>query len=188
MTVHEPIIEPGKYRLRVEDYEMLAEAGTFGAARTELIEGEIIVMSPQYRPHGMVKMGLYDALRDALRAMNSPLRPVVEFTLALAEDSMPDPDLMLTSEPSGPKAVPLASVALVIEVSDTTLDDDLGPKSHLYARHGVPEYWVADVNARLIHRMWEPSSQAYGRRDKVVFGEPLASATIQGLAVATDDL
>ena len=127
VTAHDQL-RPGKYRLQVHDYECLADAGVFSGHRTELIEGDVIVMSPQFRPHGMVKMRLYDVLRDRLRESGSPLRPVVEFSLALSNDSMPDPDIMLTAEPDGPRAVPLASVVLIIEVSDTTLAHDLGAK------------------------------------------------------------
>lgn len=187
MTAHASIT-PGKYRLRVADYEMLSCAGAFGDRRTELIEGDVIVMSPQYRPHGMIKMELYDRLRDLLRASGSVLRPVIEFSLALADDSMPDPDIMLTTQPRGEKAVPLSSVALVIKVSDTTLASDLGAKARLYARHGIPEYWVADVNARIIHQMWAPVDGAFAERRDVIFGEPLAAATVTGLQVETTDL
>lgn len=187
MTVQERL-PPGRYRLRVDDYERLVEAGAFGEAKTELIEGEVVVLSPQFRPHGMVKMDLYDELRDVLRAQRSPFRPVVEFSLALSPENMPDPDILLTSQPRGPRAVPLDSVPLVIEVADTTLADDLGVKLRLYARFGVPEYWVADVNARVIHRMWSPSVDRFARRDEVDFGEPIASATINGLTIITSSL
>lgn len=184
MTVQERI-PPGKYRLRVEDYERLVEAGAFGDAKTELIEGEVIVLSPQFRPHGMVKMDLYDQLRDVLRAQGSPFRPVVEFSIALSPENMPDPDVILTSEPRGPRAVPRESIPLIIEVSDTTLADDLGVKLRLYARFGIPEYWVADVNGRVIHRMWLPFVDGFAQRDKVSFGDPLAAVTIGDLTIDT---
>ena len=93
---------PMPIRLRIEDLMLLDAGGAFGAyAKTELIEGEILFMNAQHRPHGMVKMELYDALRDALLALGSPLRPVIEFSLAIPPDSMPEPDIMLTSEPRG---------------------------------------------------------------------------------------
>src|SRR3954467_15472689 len=101
MTAQEHLRPPGKYRLRVADYLTLVESGAFEGQRTELIEGDVIVMSPQFRPHGMVKLELYDRLRDALRDMGSTLRPVIEFSLALAEDSLPEPDILLTTEPAG---------------------------------------------------------------------------------------
>lgn len=187
MTVQERL-PPGRYRLRVEDYERLVCAGAFGEARTELIEGEVVVLSPQFRPHGMVKMDLYDELRDVLRAQRSPLRPVIEFSLALSPENMPDPDIMLTTQPRGTRAVPRESVPLVIEVSDTTLADDLGVKLRIYARFGIPEYWVADVNARVIHRMWSPAVDRFEQSDEVAFGDPIASATIDNLTISTSTL
>ena len=100
---------------------------------------------------------------------------------------MPDPDIMLTTEPEGPKAVPLASVTLIIEVADTSLVDDLGQKSVLYGRAGVPEYWVADVNGRAIHQMWSPEPDGYARRATTPFGETITAVTIPGLTIATDE-
>ena len=179
---------PVPVRLRVEDYLLLDASGAFTEyAKTELIEGRIVGMNAQHRPHGMLKMELYDRLREALKAAQSPLRPVVEFGLALSPDTLAEPDLMLTSEPSGDGFVPLASVALVIEVSDTSLDFDLGAKAALYARHGIPEYWVADLNAKMIHQMWKPVDGAYVERRAATFGESAAAITIERLSVSTRD-
>jgi hypothetical protein len=59
MTVYQHLA-PGRYKLRVDDYAMLADAGAFGSERTELMDGEVFVMSPQFLPHGFVKTELYD--------------------------------------------------------------------------------------------------------------------------------
>lgn len=175
---------PVPVRLRVEDYLLLDASGAFTEyAKTELIEGRIVGMNAQHRPHGMLKMELYDRLREALKAAQSPLRPVVEFGLALSPDTLAEPDVMLTSEPNGDGFVPLASVALVIEVSDTSLDFDLGAKATLYARHGIPEYWVADVNAKVIHQMWAPREEAYGERRSGPLEGRLEAATVTELAI-----
>ena len=177
------------HKLRIEDYEMLAAAGALDDyARTELIDGSIYYMNAQHRPHGMVKLELYDQLRDALRRLGSPLRPVVEFSLSLSPQDMPDPDLMLTSEPYGDGAVPLGSVALVIEVSDTTLKLDLGKKAALYASHGIAEYWVADVKGRAIHQLSSPAGGAYTETGIIAFGDPLTSATLPDLTIDTSGL
>ena len=176
-------------KLTADDFELLDRHGAFAAYRkTELIDGEIYFVNAQHRPHGMVKMRLYDALREALRTIGSPYTPVCEVTLALSPIDRPEPDLVLTSEPDGEGFVPLASVPLVIEVSDTTLRDDLGRKLHRYAAAGVPEYWVADVSGRVIHRMWAPVGSGYTQRDEVRFGERLTSATVEQLSIDTDML
>lgn len=176
-------------KLTAPDFELLNAHGAFAAYRkTELIDGDIYFVNAQHRPHGMVKMRLYDGLRNALQASGSPYVPVCEFTLALSPTDRPEPDIMLTSEPDGEGFVPVASVPLIVEVSDTTLKIDLGRKLRRYASAGVPEYWVADVNGRVIHRMWSPAHHAYADRDEVRFGEPLASSTIDELRVDTSDL
>ncbi len=187
MTLQERL-SPGKYKLRVDDYGLLAEAGAFEGRRTELIDGEVIVMPPQFRPHGMVKLELYDELLIRLRAMGSPLRPVVEFSLDLSETSMPDPAITVTSEPRGPNAVPLRSVRLIVEVSDSTLAEDMGKKLRLYAAAGIPKYWVADVNGRVIYQMWGPNDEGYAQSRAIAFGAPIAATTITDLTIDTSAL
>lgn len=181
-------LPPGKYRLEVADYELLAEAGAFAEHRTELIEGDVIVVSPQFRPHAYVKTELYDQLRDALRAIGSPLRAMQEVSLDLSPHSMPLPDILLTREPSGSKAVPMPSVALVVEVADVTLASDLAVKQRLYAAAGIAEYWVADVSGRVLHQMWDPAGDAYGQRRAIAFGEPVTAATLPDLSIDTTGL
>lgn len=176
-------------KLSANDFDLLDRHGAFAAYRkTELIDGDIYFVNAQLRPHGMVKMDLYDALRDALTRLGSAYRPVTEFTLALSPRDRPEPDIMLTSEPRGEGYVPAGSVPLVIEVSDTTLQTDLGRKLRRYASGGVPEYWVADVKGRVIHQMWSPSERGYINRREVQFGEPIASATVAGLTIDTQGL
>jgi len=188
VTVQELQSPPRTYKIKVADYLALAGTGAFEGLRTELIEGEIIVLNPQFRPHGMVKMELYDRLRDALRALASPLRPVTEFSLEVEPNTLVDPDILVTSEPAGSGPVPLHAARLIVEVSDTSLELDLTRKLRLYARNGVPEYWVADVNGRVIHQMWGPAGEAYGERREVAFGEVMQAATVEGLRVETDAL
>lgn len=185
MTKVEPFnTEPLPVKLRTDDYLLLDEAGAFRMyQKTELIDGEVYFMNAQHRPHALIKIELYDALRDALQACNSNLRAMVEASIALSNHDVPEPDLLLTSEPKGLGLVPLYSVALVVEVSDATLEQDLGRKQRIYAAAGIPEYWVADVNAKMIHQMWAPGGEAYTEKREVALGERIAAATIAGLMV-----
>ena len=152
-------------KLRVDDYLVLDRSGAFADyAKTELIGGEILFMNAQHRPHALLKMRIYDRIRDALHNASAGLVPLVEASIALPPHDVPEPDIVLTSEPEGDGLIPLASVALVVEVSDATLDFDLGHKAALCARHGIAEYWVADVRTRAIHQMWRPTGEAYAER------------------------
>lgn len=174
--------QPGKYRLTVDDYVSLAESGAFGDARTELIDGEIIVMAPEFRRHAYVRDELAYRLRRALEAIDSNLY-AASGSVLFDHHAMPQPDIVLTSEPRGDGPIPIASVALLVEVSATTLQDDLGRKLRLYARHSIPEYWVVDVESQIIHQMWVPEGDAYAQRREVSFGERIEAATVAGLAV-----
>jgi Uma2 family endonuclease len=190
MTAQDLLKPPGKYRLKVADYLTLDRSGAFEGMRTELIEGEVIVMNPQTRRHLFVKSELAYRLRRALEAIGSSLFVAVDGTVELTGDShsLPEPDIFLTSAPQGDGYVPVESVALAVEVAATSLELDLGRKAPLYARHAIAEYWVVDVNRGVIHQMWAPADEAYGQRRDVAFGQRIDAATIEGLAVETAGL
>ena len=186
MTVqHRP--PPGKYKLTVDDFLRLDETGVFGTSRTELLDGDVIIMNAEYRPHARIAGELNYRIRRALEAIGSDLYPMGA-SVALSDHDMPLPDIVLTREPRGEGPIPLASVALIAEVSSSTLQRDLRDKVALYSRAGVPEYWVVDVDARLIHRMWSPAEQTYVDRDVVAFGDQLDAKTVTALAIRTTDL
>lgn len=176
-------------KLRIEDYLRLHEAGAFKRyAKTELIDGLVYAMNPQHRPHGFAKDELAYRLRRALEAMGSDLHVATEQSVAMTPHNQPEPDIILTTEPRGPGAIPGASVALLVEIAHTSLDHDLLRKAPVYASRGVAEYWVVDVNAGLIHQMWSPEGEAYVGGREVKLGERIAAATIEGLAVETSGI
>ena len=79
------------------DYTLLAEAGALGDARTELIEGDAIVRSPQLLPHGLAKADLHEAPIDAIRKLRWSLRVLSDVSVDLSPDSMPMPDPLLAA-------------------------------------------------------------------------------------------
>lgn len=179
---------PRTLRLRVEDFLLLSEHGVLDAyGKSELIEGEIICMNAQYSRHARAKSDLALELALRLRAIGSLLKVIVEVSVAVSDDTMPEPDIVLTSyRGNGP--VPLDTVALIVEVSDTTLATDLGRKAEIYSRAGIAEYWVVDLqeNRCLLHM--SASAEGYAEQLDVPFGKALVSATIAGLFVATEEL
>src|SRR3954468_18021683 len=110
MTAQDLLKPPGKYRLKVADYLTLDRSGAFEGMRTELIEGEVIVMNPQTRRHLFVKSELAYRLRRALEAIGSSLFVAIDGTVELTGDSqsLPEPDIFLTSAPQGDGYVPVA--------------------------------------------------------------------------------
>lgn len=180
---------PMPYKLTVEDFFLLDDAGAFeGYGKTELIRGEVYYMNAQHRPHARAKAALYDAIRDWIRAHDTELALLSQATVAMAPNSAPEPDLILTTEPDGEGPVPILSVRLLVEIADTTQKNDLRVKAELYAEHGVPEYWVVDLKAQRVHRMWSAQGDGYTRHDETAFGAQIAAATIDGLAVELPEL
>jgi Uma2 family endonuclease len=188
MTAQDLLKPPGRYRLKVPDYLTLDRSGAFEGLRTELMEGEIMVMNPQARAQMFVKDELAYRLRRGLESLGSELFVGIEGSVEFGAESLPQPDIVLTSAPRGEGFIPFESVALVVEVSVTSLEYDLNRKLAFYARHGIPEYWVVDVNRGVIRQMWAPHGEAYGERREVKPGERIEAATIEALAVETDGL
>ena len=183
------IDQPRAVKLTVADYRLLDGAGAFsGYQGTELIDGTVFAVSPLHRPHGFIRDELAYRLRRTLEDARSILSVATEQSVDMAPLSEPLPDIIVTDARRGLGPIPVAAVALLVEVSASTLAFDLGEKARTYAEAGVPEYWVADVDGRAIHQLWKAVAGAYAERRTLAFGDRLSAVTIPGLAVATDGL
>jgi Uma2 family endonuclease len=186
MSIHEQWTEPRPVKLTVQDFSLLDRAGVFDHyQKTELIDGRIVAVNAQHRPHARAKSLLYRRLADALEALGSRLEVLVEVSVAIPPDHLPEPDLTVTSDPIGEGPVPVQSVALVVEVADTTAAYDRGEKASIYAAGGIPECWVVDLTAGEVARFWEAAPSGYGRADAVALGKAVEAMTLAGLIVAT---
>jgi Uma2 family endonuclease len=189
MTQIEPLNIVRPLPLRVEDFLLLDDGGAFADyGKTELIDGAVVFINAQHRPHARIKMHLYNALRDTLKRTGSPYTVFAEATISMPPHNAPEPDLVLTNEPNGEGPIPLMSVALVAEVADATLANDLGTKARIYGQNGIAEYWVADVQDRVIYQHTQPSVDGYAKRVQHPFGADLASVALPGLTISTADL
>jgi len=182
--------DPGTHRakLRVSDFLLLSEAGAFSDyARSELIEGEIWVVNAVHSRHARAHAWLTVELGIALKAGNWPLTLYTAPSTALSDDSLPELDIAL-AHCNDAKILPGSATQLAVEIADSTIDIDLGRKARLYARHGVPEYWVVDLERKRIHQMWAPRDENYAEQRQIAFGEHVVAATIDGLVVVTEGL
>jgi Uma2 family endonuclease len=160
------------HRFDVDDYYRMAAAGILGPKdRVELIEGEIVDMAPIGSAHSgkLYRLtGLVGRLATDGRVIAS-----VQCPLRLDRRNEPQPDLMLLRprpdfyESSHPTA---ADVLLLVEVADSSLAYDRGPKLALYARHGVPEVWIVDLVGRAVEVCRQPSREGYAERRQVTEG------------------
>ena len=100
----------------------------------------------------------------------------------------PIPDVILCDRPTGTKGIAVATVHLLIEIADDSRARDLGYKKALYARQGVPEYWVADLAEGKVWCFASPGADGYGDERVLAFGERVEVVTIVGLRVETAGL
>ena len=159
------VFTPTRYKLSVEDYHKLGTAGVLTEdSRVELIEGELIEMAPIGPKHASV----VDTLAGLLAPQaGNQFRLSTQNPVTLMPSSEPQPDLMLLKPRADRYASSLpgaADVLVVIEVSDKTLEYDRGLKLSLYAQHGIPEYWIVDVQAKYIEVFRDPGPKGYIRR------------------------
>ena len=178
-----------RHLFTVEDYYRMASAGILlEDDRVELIEGEIIDMSPIGSPHAACVMRLVELFGRLLgdKAIVSSQNPV-----RLSDLSEPQPDvaLLVRRDDFYASAHPTArDVMLLIEVSDTTLDYDRKTKLPLYASSGIAEYWIVDLNAEAIEIYTKPTNGTYTETQIVKRGENLVLHAAGDLAVAANDI
>lgn len=156
-----------RHRVTVSDYYKMAEAGIFGEDdHVELIDGEIVDMAPIGSRHG----GTVKLLTQYFSAAAGKQAIVsVQDPLHLDDRSEPEPDLMLLKPRADfyAAAHPEATdVLLLIEVGETTARFDREVKLPLYARHGVAEVWLINLDTRQIEicRSPLPDTSDYAER------------------------
>ena len=155
---------PERTRISADRYQKMVETGVLTQYdRVELIDGDMLNMAPIGLNHSAVTDRLTKllVLSAGDSAIVSPGR-----SLELGEYSVPQPDLMLLKlrEDFYAAQIPMApDVLLLVEVSDISLAYDQSTKRALYARYGVEEYWVVDVQGERVFVYSEPAGEGYAR-------------------------
>jgi Uma2 family endonuclease len=145
-----------------QEYERMAEAGVLRPGeRVELIDGEVLAMTPQGSVHATALLLAEEALRSAF---GETTHVRVQMPLVLDSSSEPEPDVTVVrgSLRDYRDAHP-TSALLVVEVADTTLPYDREQKGSLYARAGVPEYWIVNLLDRRVEVYRDPTSMPQAR-------------------------
>lgn len=139
-----------------QEYERLVAEGFFQPEeRLELVEGEIIRMTPQGSPHATAVSLCGEALRAAF-GTNYHIR--VQMPLALTDDSEPEPDVaVVTGNPREYRDAHPTTALLIVEVADATLPYDRERKANLYARAGIADYWIVNLLDRCLEVYRRPT-------------------------------
>lgn len=147
-------------------------------AKFELVEGEIVHMSPQGPLHQDLQRWLAKHLE---RGLGDRFWVAPGATLILLDDTMLDPDICIYPLGIASKDLMGEKTALVIEIAVSSRSYDLGKKASLYSRMGVPELWVVDAQARTTHVHRGPKDGGWRDIINVRFEDslsPLAAADV----------
>lgn len=137
-----------------DEYYKMAELGFFDGKRVELIEGEIIEMSPMNKPHATAVRVILETLRKVFTqgyVVDSQL------PMSFSKQSEPEPDVAVLKGNvrdfmnSHPK-----TAQLLVEVSDSTLRLDRTKKAALYAQHKIQDYWILNLKDRCLEVYRQP--------------------------------
>lgn len=151
---------PTPLRWTCDAFHDLCDTGIFTGRRAMLIDGVIITMTLPNPPHNTSLLLTQDLLR-AIFTTGHHVRNQTAFDVGTAND--PGPDLAVVPGSIRDYATRQATTAvLIVEVSDTTLFMDVTTKAELYATAGVEDYWVIDLEHRMLLVFRDPAPLPVG--------------------------
>lgn len=171
-SVQEEVIKP--FQWTQENYYKMADLGFFHGKRVELIEGEIIEMSPMNKPHA-----------TAIRRLKSVLAKIFaegyiidsQLPMSFSKISEPEPDIaVLKGEIDDFANTHPKNAELLIEVSDTTLSYDRNRKASLYAKNKIQDYWILNLKDKRLEVYRRPIKDktmyyGFGYAERLIFTE-----------------
>ena len=177
------------HRFTVDEFQRMAEAAVFPEdARVELLDGEIVEMTPIGAAHNGCVGALIHLLR---RRLPDSARLWVQSPVQLHEREAPQPDVVVlrpradayrTAQPHP------ADTLLVIEVGDSSVALDRRDKMPRYARAGIPETWLVDLPGNAIEIYREPAGDRYADVRTARRGETIAPLAFPDLTLAVDEI
>ncbi|WP_377475246.1 MAG: Uma2 family endonuclease [Microcoleus anatoxicus] len=170
-------VQTQKWLFTVQEYHLMSDAGVFANERVELIEGEIIQMAAIGTRHASSVKRLtrcFSLIPEDLATLG------VQDPIQLTEKTEPQPDVVLLQPRADYYATahPVPSeVLLLVEVADSTVDNDRNIKVPIYARSGIQEVWLWDLEVNCLEVYRNPTANGYTSIQKFERGEmvsPLA--------------
>lgn len=186
--------EPSRWKLNVAAFNQLHRAGAFEGRRVELIEGEIVEMSPIELPHWVATNRVDEKLKQIF-GMGQGYIVSVQSAIQFGDFAAPEPDVaVIKADLNSLTEVP-SSAVLVVEVSDTTLSYDRNRKAALYASRGIEDYWIVNLRAMQLEVMRQPRptpnakwSHGYALRQILDATQNVAPLELPQVSIAVADL
>jgi Uma2 family endonuclease len=167
----------------IDDLEAMVRAGIIAEdERVELIEGQIVEMSATGPRHAWAVSRV-----DRVFQRRDDVLVMTQSTFQVGEYGGPEPDVVVlrADTPQDRRPSP-AHALLLVEVADTSLAHDRYTKAPLYARAGISEYWIVDLNGERIEVYREPSTDGYHSIHLYGRGERLSPGFAPDIIVEVD--
>jgi Uma2 family endonuclease len=157
-------------------------SGVFGRSeRTELIEGEIVRVTPMGSRHAWVVTRLNNAL---MRAGGGKFLVTSQIPVLMDNYNEPEPDICVLRNSADTSRLPNATdILLLVEVCDSSLDFDRDVKLPMYARNGVPEVWLVDCKHNEVLQFRNPTKAGYGKIVTAGIDGELKLSQVRGVSV-----
>ena len=180
--------QPSKRLVNTREYHLMAKAGILTEKdKVELIEGEIIQMSPKGSKHSA-----------CIRKLNTLLhKQIPDYFIISIQDpillndfSEPEPDLAVLAYSEdfySEKHPSPEEVMLVVEVADSSLDYDRRMKLPLYASAKIPEYWIVNIAEKELEVYKGPKGNTYQIKYKAK-GDEIVSHPLLKIAIKLSDI
>jgi Uma2 family endonuclease len=173
-------------RWTVAEIEAMVVAGIIDEdERFELIEGEVVPMSPKGIRHERVKISLN---KWWMKRLPMGIELAQETTFRLDLSGFLEPDFVFFASTTKLADLKPSNALLAVEVADTSLRYDTGRKAILYAVHGVCELWTINAETLQTHIFTKPSAEGYLERRLVEPSEVLAPSFAAEIAVKMGEL
>lgn len=185
------VVDPGRLPaekirpLSREEYERMVDLGFFDEdEHVELLDGVLVKMSPQGWQHAAIIEWLTGALQHDL---DPTLALRVQLPFVAGRFAVPEPDFAIVPRDRNRRAHPERAL-LIVEVSGDSIGTDREVKGALYARAGVPEYWLVNVDDTCIEVYTEPTPTGFARKQLLYDGEVLRPILLPTVAIAIADM
>ena len=175
---------PRPVRWSREEYYRLGSQGYFHNRRVERIRGEIVEISPIGWLHALTKTKVANCLRDTFEG----LAWVNEQNPLSTNDSDPQPDVAVIPGQMKDYSDHPNTAFLIVEIADTSLEYDTIVKAEIYAEAGIKEYWVVDIEYRLVHVFRNPRMGKYESHAKLGPIETIIPLAAPKQTVRVDEL
>lgn len=182
-------IEPVRYLFTVDEYEQMGRTGVLDPElRLELLDGEIIEMAPIGPDHSSCVMRLIQKFTSRLgdRMVLNAQGPV-----RLFPRSEPQPDILLLRpgiEQYHHRHPTATDVLLVVEVAKSSLLLDRTVKLRIYARQGIAEVWIVDLNHDAVEVYRQPGLDGYAEMTCVERGGSVSPLAFPDLVLTVDEI